>query len=344
MRESLASGGRPRVPARGSLVSARLPLLLAALLLAGCKAPDALTRRSAEDERAIARARSLAPEVDCLALEFDHTAREVTRARDESYDRVRFRYTPAAELPARLRSLAPTHLFLIVHGWMNDGTGAQQFTSRWVNGLRQRLPAGANAAYVGIAWDSQRLVFHESALAASVLGKRQVAPLVASLRQALPSARITLVGHSLGGRMMLAAADEAPARSADLALLLEAAQDQGYLYASAANAGAGARLIVNVHSLRDEVLELAYETAMRAAALGRLGAERAPGARFPTIPLGETAPPRDAVAAALQKPEARTSSGTRVLNIDATGLIPGHTAIFHPPVFDLAWMAAALAR
>ena len=61
-----------------------------------------------------------------------------------------------------------------------------------------------DVAFVFISWNSQRLVFMESALCAETIGHREVAPMLKGLKAKLPGTSLTLVGHSLGGRMMLA--------------------------------------------------------------------------------------------------------------------------------------------
>jgi pimeloyl-ACP methyl ester carboxylesterase len=330
---------------RLSLRGLALPLL-AGFLFSGCAIPGSLTEPNEEKREEIAHKRSLDVEADCIAVEYDHRAKEATRVRDENFDRVRFRYTLSQDVARMLAPSKPTHVFVLAHGWMNNALSAQEFTSTWIHGLRESTPSGegVRAAFVGVHWDSERLLFHESAATALELGQRRVAQLLGSLRGALPDTRLIVVGHSLGGRLMIAAAHYSQQRFTDLALLLEAAADHDWLHGKMSRTDRGAALVVNVHSLNDKVLGVAYKNAMRSAALGRIGAEVSPGKRFTTIPLREE-PDADAFLAALAKPTSSRSEGKgKVLNVDGTALIPGHTDIFHTAVFDLAWQAVAAAR
>ena len=332
-------------------LAARAVWLALALALAGattgCKVPASLTKPSEEEQREIDRKRELPTEVGCLVVEYDYLHQEVGRTRKEPFDRVAFDYLAAKSLAATVARGAPTHVFVIAHGWMNNAISAQGFTSAWIHGLRAAAPAGAKPVFVGVHWDSERMVFHESAFTAQRIGRKKIGPLLGELRAQLPPrTKLVVVGHSLGGRLMLAALDAAPAESVDLALLIESAADVDWLYRTEGGtpkADDAAKLTLNVHSRNDSVLELAYKNAMRSPALGRLGAELAAGQRFSTLELSG-AVQLAALDVALQAAASRADGRGHFVNVDATLLIPGHTDIFHEPVFELVWLGLQRAQ
>lgn len=332
-------------------LAARAVWLVLALALAGastgCKVPASLTKPSEEEQREIDRKRELPTEVACLVVEYDYLHAEVGNPRKEPFDRVAFDYVASEALPAAVAKGAPTHVFVIAHGWMNNAISAQGFTSAWIHGLRAQAPAGSRPVFVGVHWDSERLVFHESAFTAQRIGRKRIGPLLAQLRAKLPATtKLIVIGHSLGGRLMLAALDAAPAESVDLALLIESAADVDWLYKAEGGtpkADDAAKLTLNVHSRNDSVLELAYKNAMRSPALGRLGAELAAGQRFSTLELSG-AVQIGALDVALKAAASRADGRGHFVNVDATQLIPGHTDIFHDPVFSLVWLGLQRAQ
>lgn len=313
-----------------------LPLVTCLAFASGCQIPKALTAPSEEEQVEIERKRELPTEFRCYSLEFDHEAKERPRPRQEAYDRVEFNFTGSRELPQSLGAEAPTHVFVVVHGWMNNTISSQQFASRWVNGIRARAQPGEKPAFVSLHWDSERLVFHESAMTATKLGKRRIAPLLQALRKAAPGARIAVIGHSLGARAMISALHHSSERFADSALLVEGAADVDWLHDDMRSAGERVSRVANVYSVHDGVLENAYANAMQAKALGRIGAERAPGVPFVRFELSATFASND-FQAALSAENSVAAGGSRVVNVDASSVVTGHTDIDHDALYDLAW-------
>lgn len=313
-----------------------LPLIATLAFASGCQVPKALTAPSEEEQAEIERKREIPTEYRCYALEFDHQAKERPRPRKEAYDRVEFNYTSSAEVRQTLAAVGPTHVFVVVHGWMNNSISSQQFASRWVNGIRERAQPGEKPAFVSLHWDSERVVFHESAMTATTLGKRRIAPLLAAIRQAADGARITVIGHSLGARAMISALHHSSERFADSALLVEGAADADWLHDDMRNAGERVSRIANVYSVHDGVLENAYANAMQAKALGRIGAERAPGVPFERFELDVSFAAED-FSAALGAEASVAAGGSRVVNVDASAVVSGHTDIDHAALYDLAW-------
>lgn len=313
-----------------------LPLVACVAFASGCQIPKALTAPSEEEQVEIERKREIPTEVRCYALEYDHEAKERPRPRKEPYDAVEFNYTSSGELRQTIGAQAPTHVFVAVHGWMNNAISSQQFASRWVNGIRARAQSGEKLAFVSLHWDSERLVFHESAMTATKLGKRRIAPLLQALRQASPNARITVIGHSLGARAMISALHNSPQRYADGALLVQGAANADWLHGDMSKAGERVSRIANVYSTHDGVLENAYANAMQAKALGRIGAERAPGVAFVRFELNATFAQSE-FQAALSGEASVAAGGSRVVNVDASSVVSGHTDIDHDALYDLAW-------
>jgi esterase/lipase superfamily enzyme len=316
-----------------------LPLAAALALATGCQVPKILTTPSESEQREIDRKRELPTDVRCYVLEYDKDARERPRPRREAFDSVEFTFTSSDELRQTLGALAPTHVFVAVHGWMNNTVSGQQFSSRWVNGIRARAEPGENLAFVAIHWDSERVLFHESAMTATQLGKRRIAPVLKAIRAAAPQTKLTVIGHSLGARVMISALNYSVGRNADAALLVEGAADVDWFHDDMAAAGERVQRVANVFSIHDGVLENAYANAMGAKALGRVGAERAPGELFGVFTL-QTSFAKAAFAAALKASQSQGAGGSRVVNVDASGVITGHTDIDHAALYDLAWAVA----
>ncbi|MCO5167692.1 MAG: hypothetical protein M9894_15200 [Planctomycetes bacterium] len=341
------------------MISRALPATAVALLLAGCAMIGAPPER-APDHDAAPAAPSDAPIVaDCHVVELDALSAEVEEPRERAFDGVRFRYAGSPAVVEALAAAAPQQVFVIAHGWMNDVQSGREFTGRLVKGIAERARRdGVDASrlgFVAVHWDSKRLVFHESALNAEVIGSRRVAPLLARLGERVPGAKVVLVGHSLGGRLVLSALNaEGPATQvrAHAAVLLEAAVDQdallpergGSLIGGFPMAPGRTPLLLNVHSRQDDVLELAYKNAMRRPALGREGADRAIGGeRYARLEL--RAEPFDPIRldGILTDPQSRWPGAPdrHVVNVDATAVVTGHSEVFIQPVFDLVWLAAA---
>lgn len=339
-------------------LSRTLLATLFAAALGGCALLGAPPERPADHDAApAAPTTTTAPAAECHVIELDALSAELTDPRERDLDGVRFRYAGSPAVVEALAAATPAHVFLIAHGWMNDVQSGREFTGQLVKGLVERARRDgvdpARLGFVAVHWDSKRLVFHESAVNAEVIGARRVAPLLARLGERVPGARVVLVGHSLGGRLVLSSLNaEGPATQlrAHAAVLLEAAVDQdallpergGSLIGGFPMAPGRTGLIVNVHSRQDDVLELAYKNAMRSPALGREGADRALGGeRYATLRLdGVVDPVR--LEGALNEPQARWPGAPDryVVNVDATSIVTGHSAIFIEPIFDLVWRAA----
>ena len=173
-------------------------------------------------------------------------------------------------------------------------------------------------------------------MTATKLGERRIAPLLEALRQAAPGARITVIGHSLGARAMISALHNSSERHADSALLVEGAADADWFHDDMRSAGERVSRVANVYSIHDGVLENAYANAMQAQALGRIGAERAPGVPFARFELSASFA-GDEFQAALSAEDSVAAGGSRVVNVDASAVVTGHTDIDHDALYDLAW-------
>jgi len=290
---------------------------------------------------------------ECLALEYDASAHETTRARVRDFGGVRFVYKPSDVLGRAVAAKKPERVFVITHGWMNDTRSARDFVSQLVRGLVDQAEAAgldpARVAFVSLHWDSERVNFYGSAANAEKIGRRRVARM---LGPDLPRDRTVLVGHSLGARLVLSALqgkDGASSRVAAAAVLLEGAVDAGALhpdldpeeFGAFPRAVPRAGLVLNVHSRRDMVLEHTYSAAMQSPALGFAGASREPGAAYATyaVERGGLAPSE--LEAALDRPDAQVPGAEgRFVNVDATAVVSGHSDIFIEPVFELLWLAA----
>lgn len=296
------------------------------------------------------------PAAECQVIELDALSEELRDARERTFAKVRFRYGGSDVAVDALAAQAPQFIFVMAHGWMNDVQSGREFSSDLINGIVTRAKQDgvdpARLGFVAVHWDSKRPVFHESAVNAELIGKRRVAPLLTTLATRLPAARVVLVGHSLGGRLMLSAlAADGPATQlrAHAAVLLEAAADQDSLLPERSSSLVGgfpmapgrARLIVNVHSRQDDVLELAYKNAMRSAALGREGAERLTGERFATYKLTRSLDFAAFEVAAHEPAAAWPGAPDRTfVNVDATAVVAGHSEVMIEPIFDLIWRVA----
>lgn len=295
---------------------------------------------------------------ECHSIELDARAEEIVEPRERAANEVRFRYAASAKVIEALAAAKPEVVFLVAHGWMNDVVSSRDFSSKVVRGiLDQAKRSGADAtklAFVAVHWDSKRPLFHESAVNAEVIGSRRIAPFLGRLADLLPTTKVVLIGHSLGGRLVLSAlsAEGKPTvLRAHAAVLLEAAADQDSVLPERSQSLVGgfalapgrARVIVNVHSRQDDVLDLAYKNAMQSPALGREGADRAVGGeRYASMKLGAAFEP-SRLEVALREPTARWPGAADRLfvNVDATAVVKGHSEVFVTPVFDLIWRVSA---
>lgn len=337
----------------------RLGLALALVVsLAGCAMVGPPQERPDRDPEPAGAAETGPALADCHVIELDALSAEIEEPRERTQGEVRFRYAGSARIVEALQADAPGWIFVISHGWMNGVQSGRDFTSKLVRGIQERARKDgvdpAKLAFVAVHWDSERLIFHESAVNAEVIGARRVAPLLARLGEVLPRAKVVVVGHSLGGRLMLSALGaEGPADAlrAHGAVLLEAAADHDALLPERERSLIGgfphapgrARLTVNVHSRQDAVLDLAYKNAMQSPAIGREGAVRTPdGARYATMHLVGPVDPA-AFDKALNDPLARFPAlpDRLLVNVDATSVVGGHSEIFIEPIFDLIWRVAA---
>lgn len=329
-------------------------------LLGGCAMVGIPAERPKDEPAPVTSATEPAapPVADCHVIELDALSQEVTDERERVVDSVRFVYGASKDIVDAFAAARPEHVFVIAHGWMNDYQGSRDFSSKLIKGVLERAEKDgidpARLAFVAVHWDSKRLIFQESALNAEVIGSRRIAPFLSRLADVSPTTRVVLVGHSLGGRLMLStlnAEGAATTLRAHGAVLLEAAADKDALLLDRATDAFGgfgaapgrARLILNVHSRQDSILEHAYANAMRSTALGREGADRSLGGeRFATFKL--TAGPVDPqrLAGALREPLSRWEGAPDrlVLNVDATAVVTGHSEVFIEQVYDLIWRVA----
>jgi pimeloyl-ACP methyl ester carboxylesterase len=281
---------------------------------------------------------------DCLVVEYDNLSREWTDPRVREELGVRFDYTPSKDLAGKLADA--TDLVVFCHGWQNSTVSTREFCSKLIKGVQSMAGEDrAGLAYLAVSWNSERLIFHESALAAEVIGETRLAPLLASLRSAHPTLKITLVGHSLGARMVLATLQESPGKGAESAVLLEGAVNRDALvpgreagFGSFPGASTHADRIANLHSSQDDVLRLTYDTAMTSPALGREGADRdRNGGQYPSVALEGMSVNTDALSAAYRNPMSLGVGPGRIVNIDASAVVSGHSNVFELPVYDLIW-------
>jgi pimeloyl-ACP methyl ester carboxylesterase len=290
----------------------------------------------------------------CHVIELDAMSEEVVEVRDRVEAGIKFEYGPSAKTLDALVGQVPQYVFVLAHGWMNDVLSSREFSSHLISGIRER--AGKDGfdttklAFVAVHWDSKRPIFHESALNAEVIGKRRVAPFLTQLHTRCPQAKIVLVGHSLGGRLCLAALNAGSPGAVQAAVLLEAAADQDALCPERASdmfggfslAPHGCALIANCCSQQDDVLRLSYANAMRAPALGREGADRGLGEHYPKVALTSAGLDLGVFEEALKLTNSK-ADGTecRVINVDATAVVTGHTEVFVAPIFDVIWRIAS---
>lgn len=315
-------------------------LLLATLSSTGCKMINPIPEREPDPET------SSVEEVvaDCQVVEYDNLSREWTDTRTREELGVRFHYTRSSDLAGKLADA--THLVVFCHGWQNSTVSTREFCSKLIKGIQAAAgEAGAGLAYLAVSWNSERLIFHESALAAEVIGETRIAPLLAALRSAHPTLKITLVGHSLGARMVLSTLQESPGKAAESAVLLEGAVNRKALvpgreagFGSFPDVSKHVDRIANLHSSQDDVLRLTYDTAMSSPALGREGADRDQnGGQYPSVVLKGTGVNTDALNAAYGNAMSLGVGAGRIVNIDASAVVSGHSNFFELPVYDLIW-------
>lgn len=291
---------------------------------------------------------------ECRVLELDWLSREVVEERDRVQEEVRFRYGKPDDTAAAIAAARPAVLFVFSHGWQNDIPSSRDFSARLIKGVLARAQRDGvppeSLAFLAVHWDSKRTVFHESALNAEVIGRKRIAPFLGKLAATAPATKVVMVGHSLGGRLTLAALN-ASTGMIHGAVLLEAAADLDCLLPEKNHEAVGCfplaphrtKVLVNLHSQQDDVLRLAYANAMRSLAVGREGAVRGIDERFTTLKLTKAAFAPGALDVALSDalsavPGAAT--GVRMVNVDATAVVVGHSEIFVDPVFDVIWAVA----
>jgi hypothetical protein len=326
--------------------------LLAMAATTGCKMPGEGPPPAERDP--VVATPTVESVATCHVVELDAMSEELTEVRERSQQAIKFKYGPSSKAVDELVASAPQYIFVLAHGWMNDVMSSREFSANLIAGIRERaLKDGfdtSKLAFVAIHWDSKRPVFHESALNAEVIGKRRLAPIVAQLHARCPQSRVILVGHSLGGRLCLSALNAGAQGGAYAAVLLEAAADQDSLCPERASdlvggfslAPRGCGYIVNICSQQDDVLRLAYANAMRSTALGREGADRGIGERYPKVELKAGGMDLGLFEEALKLTNSK-ADGTdcRIVNVDATAVVTGHSEVFVAPIFDVIWRVAS---
>jgi hypothetical protein len=176
--------------------------------------------------------------------------------------------------------------------------------------------------------------------------------------------RIHLVAHSFGGKLLTAALTghgRGPANEVDSFVILQGAfshfsfataeqirsagvkTDEGGLYVDVVRGPRVRGPLVVTYSVEDVPNRLLYGKAMRlsdrvfeAAGADRFGSLGADGVQ------GLAAQPLDLRRDRLGR--GRPAPGFMVVNVDATGVIQGHSDYVKPPVFDLIWDAVLAGR
>lgn len=331
---------------------ARWPLLALALL-AGCQVQGVAPPPEGPRETAPEAPPDAKVVAECRVLEIDYLSREVVEERDRVQEEVRFRYGKPDETAAAIAAAKPAVLFVFAHGWQNDIPSSRDFTARLIKGILARAARDGvpveSLGFLAVHWDSKRLVFHESALNAEVIGRKRIAPFLGKLAATAPATKVVMVGHSLGGRLTLAALN-ASTGTIHGAVLLEAAADLDCLLPEKNHEAPGcfplaphrAKVLVNLHSQQDDVLRLAYANAMRSMAVGREGAVRGIDERFATVKLTRAGLGSGSLDAAFADALSAVpgATGARMVNVDATAVVVGHSEIFVDPVFDVIWAVA----
>ena len=315
--------------------------------LSGCKLLEQKPQEEDPTEPVVA---------DAFAVEFDSDGVEQPAARVRARNGVAFHYVASDELATALKAKNPQRVLVIAHGWMNDTKSARDFTSQFVRAAltraeRDQVPA-SSLAFVGVHWDSEQVNFFGSANTAEVIGRERLAPVLEAIGDAVPTARVLLVGHSLGARMVLSSLQGAGDDfAAGGAVLLEGAVDQTAIlpdleegFGAFPAAPGRTPLLINVHSNNDTVLQETYARAMRSPALGLLGAVREGTQAYPAFAL--TGPVDMAILRSwLSVADSGVPGATRsrAINLDATAVVSGHSDIFGDEVQDVIWAASSLA-
>ncbi len=315
-------------------------LLVLTLSSTGCKMINPVSDKDADPET-VSSEEIVA---DCQVVEYDNLSREWTDARVREELGIRFDYTHSKNLASKFED--STHLVVFCHGWQNSTVSTREFCSKLIKGIQAMAGEDREGlAFLAVSWNSERLIFHESALAAEVIGETRLAPLVAALRSAHPTLKVTLIGHSLGVRMVLATLQESHGKAAESAVLLEGAVNRDALvpgreagFGAFPDAPKHADRIANMHSSQDDVLRLTYTTAMDSPALGREGADRdRNGNKYASVVLNGTSVDVDALNGAYRNPNSQVIGAGRIVNIDASAVVSGHSNFFELPVYDLIW-------
>lgn len=331
------------VPSVAMTRERRSPRRAALVALGLCASGCALLQPKPRQEPPPARPQPV--EALCYALEYDASGQESVRPRQRDHAGVRFTYLTLQNLEAELARKRPQRIFLIVHGWDNDTRSARDFSSRFVLPLTERAKAAeADAVFVGVHWDSEEINFYGSAETAEKIGRRRVATLLTDLG---PLARnVVIVAHSLGGRLALSALEGRPESGQQpvaAAVLLEAAVASTAFVPGSEHAFLGApsraSLLINVHSVHDDVLGSTYATAMGEPAMGFAGARMQGGDPFPTISVGPQGHDRHVLSVAIEN-QAGAPYGGPVINVEASELVADHSDLTDPPLLDLIWEAA----
>jgi hypothetical protein len=176
-----------------------------------------------------------------------------------------------ADAPARAAdaasALAPgTPVVALVHGYRYapGRTGSCPGESLYADGGWPRRLALREALLVGVSWNARGTIWQAWDSAARA-GARLAEVMAAVGRP------VDAVAHSLGARVALAAAAQAPAGSAGRLILLAAAAFRGEARAALATPGGAAAEIINVTSRENDLFDALLVAAMpwRGRPLGR---------------------------------------------------------------------------
>lgn len=203
-------------------------------------------------------------------------------------------------LPSRLAALPPgAPIVVMMHGYRYSPRHRREcpHESLFAPARRcDRVPSwpealdlpGAGGLAIGLGWHA-RGSLHGAYRRAGTAGAA-LARLVAQLRQGSPTARISLLGHSLGARVALAALPDLAAGAVDTVILLAAAEFR-YLAERAADSRAGAcAQILNVTSRENDLFDLGVQLILSGGRSGTLGRGlRTPRPNWVDLPIHDPA-------------------------------------------------------
>lgn len=247
----------------------------------------------------------------------------------------------------------PGSLLLVAHGWLNDSHASGRMFGWFAEAMRP-------VAVCGLAWPSHPFKRNTAGLVkagieatsyymmkerAAEVGAGGAAPLVRRVKQVSPETRVHLAGHSFGARLAAAAAMALGCRDGepwiDSMLLLQAAFSQfafspGGLYRPVVAERMVRGPIAVTHSTHDKAVGMAYPVA---SLLKRQNASGIGGPNDPYGGLGANGARGLSTEECIGLNLGDTASLERclhypVINLNADGVILGHSDIYKPQVAD----------